>query len=431
MTDLTLCMIVKNEADWIARCLSSVQGLANQIVVVDTGSDDDTVMLAKSYGAEVYDYVWKDDFSDARNFSLKQAQGEWVLVLDADESVTRADHAKLRTLIDSSDISGYRMEQRTYGNSLKHDAFVFRGEDRYTESEPYKGWISSWLVRLFQNRPEFHYVYAVHELIEPAIESYGGRIEDCSVPIHHYSQEKSQGYLERKLQRYLGYGLRQIELTPNDPKPYMEVAMVYMENADYVRAEHVLLEALRKSGPNIDLYDVLATLYLDSARPVKAEEFVRKGLSLNPADPVLLNKLASVYVAVGKYKEADRILRRAKKISPSLVMTSNNFGLLYVLSGQEQRALKAFGKTLALDPGNVYALTSLGMLNLRLGRFDQARDVLVKAAELVPNDAKVQYHLGLVYEKFQQLEKAIQCFRVAKQGAPDDPAIDARLKALL
>lgn len=78
-------MIVRDEARCLARCLESVRGVADQIVVVDTGSTDQTVEIARSFGAEVHPFAWCDDFSAARNESLRHAKGAWVFNLDADE----------------------------------------------------------------------------------------------------------------------------------------------------------------------------------------------------------------------------------------------------------------------------------------------------------------------------------------------------------
>ena len=90
-TTISLCMIVKNEGHNLHRCLQSVQGFVNQIIVVDTGSEDNTVEIARSYGAEVHFFEWCDDFAAARNHSLSFATGDWILVLDADEKLVIGD----------------------------------------------------------------------------------------------------------------------------------------------------------------------------------------------------------------------------------------------------------------------------------------------------------------------------------------------------
>jgi glycosyltransferase involved in cell wall biosynthesis len=84
---LSLCMIVKNEELSLPKCLGSVKNIVNEIVVVDTGSTDKTPKIARQFGAKVYDFVWCDDFSMARNEALKYVTGKWVLVLDADETL--------------------------------------------------------------------------------------------------------------------------------------------------------------------------------------------------------------------------------------------------------------------------------------------------------------------------------------------------------
>jgi len=84
---ISLCMIVKNEEKVINRCLSSVVRLVDEIIVVDTGSRDDTKKIVATYTPNIFDFKWIDDFSAARNFAASKASGEWILVLDADEYV--------------------------------------------------------------------------------------------------------------------------------------------------------------------------------------------------------------------------------------------------------------------------------------------------------------------------------------------------------
>ena len=82
---LSICMIVKNEELNLAKCLMSVKPVADEIIVVDTGSTDKTKAIASALGAKVFDFTWTNDFSEARNYSLSKASGDWILVLDADE----------------------------------------------------------------------------------------------------------------------------------------------------------------------------------------------------------------------------------------------------------------------------------------------------------------------------------------------------------
>ncbi len=87
MPTLSLCMIVKNEEKHLARCLSSVKDVADEIVIVDTGSTDKTIEIAESFSAKIFHFDWVNDFSAARNFALSKCTGDWILYLDADEEL--------------------------------------------------------------------------------------------------------------------------------------------------------------------------------------------------------------------------------------------------------------------------------------------------------------------------------------------------------
>ena len=84
---LSVCMIVRDEERNLPRCLKSVKSIADEIIVVDTGSQDNTVLVAKELGADVYYFEWCDDFAAARNESLKHATGDWIFQIDADEEL--------------------------------------------------------------------------------------------------------------------------------------------------------------------------------------------------------------------------------------------------------------------------------------------------------------------------------------------------------
>ena len=98
MTELSLCMIVKNEEERLARCLSGVQGAVDEIIIVDTGSTDGTKRVAGQFTNRVYDYAWDDDFSAARNASLDHAKKPFILWLDADDVMERSEKEKLIAL---------------------------------------------------------------------------------------------------------------------------------------------------------------------------------------------------------------------------------------------------------------------------------------------------------------------------------------------
>ena len=145
-------MIVKNEEHYLARCLSNLKPLADEMIVVDTGSDDSTRDIAEVFGAKVFNYKWHDDFAAARNHCLEKASGDWILVMDADEVIAESDHGKILELIKKSkkDKHAYVLTTRNYTD--RQDSAEYRENTGQYKEEKSTGWVPSKKVRLFQNQ---------------------------------------------------------------------------------------------------------------------------------------------------------------------------------------------------------------------------------------------------------------------------------------
>ena len=100
---LSLCMIVKNEENTLGRCLESVKDIVDEIIIVDTGSTDNTIKIAEKYGAEIFFYKWDNSFANARNYSLSKASKDWILIMDADDELKGEDKDKVIKLINNED----------------------------------------------------------------------------------------------------------------------------------------------------------------------------------------------------------------------------------------------------------------------------------------------------------------------------------------
>lgn len=430
MATLSLCMVVRDEGAFIGKCLDSVKGVVDEIVVVDTGSTDDTKVIAAQWGAKILDLAWTDDFSRARNYALDHASGEWVLVLDADEVIAQRDHKRLFSLIGEAGCDAYTLIQRTYGDNLRHAAYTCRGPDVYDESRGFAGWIPSTLVRLFRNKVNYRFRYRIHELVEPSIIDDGGAFQDSGIPIHHYAYRKDPRFVEAKLRRYLKIGLLQISENPQDPKPYLEVAMACMEFGMWAKAEEVLRKALELAPRDANLCDALGTLYLHTNRIREAERILRRGLSLRSADAAMLHKLAGACMSLGANSDAEELLGRALTLAPDWVAVHNSRGLLFAVTNRPTEAVEAFGNSLRLHPGNLYALTSLGMLYVNLARFSDALPILERALEVKEDDVRVLYHLAVACLNSSKKSRAIELLKRAQRIQPQDPAIKERLREL-
>ncbi|MBI2656740.1 glycosyltransferase family 2 protein, partial [Candidatus Woesearchaeota archaeon] len=121
---ISLCMIAKNEEKFLEQCLNSVKDIVDEIIIVDTGSTDKTKDIAKKFNAKVYDFKWIDDFSAARNESIKHAAKDWILVLDADEILDEEGRKAIRELVNNKENDAYLLLQKNYTNESSIAGFV-------------------------------------------------------------------------------------------------------------------------------------------------------------------------------------------------------------------------------------------------------------------------------------------------------------------
>jgi len=181
LTTISLCMIVKNEEEVIGRCLDSVQDIVDEIIVVDTGSNDRTKEIVKGYTNELYDFTWINDFSAARNFSFSLATQNYILWLDADDVVLEADREKFLVL----------------KNTL--NPFVDSVTMHYHLSHDEHGHIVSSLRRnrLVKRANNFKWIGAVHEYLEVGSVIVNSDVAITHYPIPHDSDRNLHIYAER------------------------------------------------------------------------------------------------------------------------------------------------------------------------------------------------------------------------------------------
>ncbi|WP_010676897.1 glycosyltransferase [Bacillus timonensis] len=106
MPNISLVMIVKNEEENLRNCLVNSKPYINELVIIDTGSTDETKEIAREFGAQVYDFEWNNDFSEVRNFALSKSNSDWNLILDADEQVIKWDQDKVNNILESKNLIG-------------------------------------------------------------------------------------------------------------------------------------------------------------------------------------------------------------------------------------------------------------------------------------------------------------------------------------
>ncbi|MBI1178019.1 glycosyltransferase [bacterium] len=205
---LSVCLITKNEEKFLDQCLRSIKDIAQQIVVMDTGSTDRTVDIAKQHGAEVHSVTWCDDFSAARNAALEKATGDWVLVLDADEELAPDSKAALRIAMQTPNTIGWRLPIIDVGHEAEGRTFV---------------------ARLFRNAPGLFYVSRVHEQVFSSVEvrreewNMETAVADVKLIHHGYTAEVVKD--RNKVIRNLRLLEMTIDEIPGDPNLLMNYGL--------------------------------------------------------------------------------------------------------------------------------------------------------------------------------------------------------------
>ena len=354
---LSLCIIARNEAPLLDVCLSNARGLADDIVVIDTGSSDGTQAIARQHGARVAEYPWQDDFSAARNESLDLAQGDWILVVDCDEVIAARDHAEIVSLIASEQADAYRLTTRNYIDDPDRVGWTrcsgARG-DYPSEEREFAGWFPSTKVRLWRNRPEIRFEGVVHELVEGALQRMGANVADCSVPVHHYGYSNGRAGRDEV---YVEAGERKVAEHPDDLQAHYELAIAYRNVArldESLEAIKYVVDRLHGSG-GVEAY------------PYLQQELVY----LVHGD--VLGRLGKLEDALDVY---DELIRQC----PRSFQAFNNMGSMLGRKGDIAGAVDCFRRGLQHAPDNPVLLDNLA-------RFEKALENEAAIAQFPHVDA--------------------------------------------
>jgi GT2 family glycosyltransferase len=347
---VTLCMIARDASADLAACLGSVRGLPDEIVVVDTGSADNTVETARSFGAKVVSFPWTDDFSAARNEGLRHAKGEWIFWLDCDDRIEADQVSVLRdcfaTLRD--DTAAYMMRVLSPtdagGGSVIDQA------------------------RLFRNRERIRWRYRVHEQILLSIEEQGGIVRRTEATILH------NGYRCPRT--------RQIKLGRN-------MKLLRMDAAERPRDSFVLFN--------------FGAALVEAKETEAAIDVLRRCIAVCPATASFYAKanvlLAHALVETARLEEASQVLDEARSVLPHHLELMHQQALVHSARDDHMQAIRLLESVLAGTPGAAYsgqelgqnsyvALHHLAIAWMKLGRAEQAerrwREATDRCADYLP-----------------------------------------------
>ena len=379
---LSLSMIVRNEAERIAACLESVRGFADELVVLDTGSTDDTVAIAQRCGAVVHTMPWPGDFAPARNEALRHVHGDWVLVLDADELLMPEAREPLRQLMAEPDL--------LLINLLRFE--------RGALQSPYSN-----VSRLFRRHPAIHWSGAYHSMVDDSVAALlqaepHWRVADCPVPaLLHDGYRPDLLASGNKAVRLREAMEAELARSPGDPYACAKLGSMEVSEGNRERGLTLLKQGLAQcpAAAHPERYELLLHLALAHAEqePQRAITLYRQALEL-PLPPRLtlaarLN-LAQLLLAGGDAGGASELVEDACTAAPELALVWFHRGVVERQRGRLAEAIGAYRQAAALDPQAAETQQNLAVCLLLGGDIPGARSGFNRAITLLREQGRSQ-----------------------------------------
>ncbi len=296
---LTLSMIVKNEEKMLRGCLESAEKIVDEIVIVDTGSTDRTIEIAKEFGAKIYHFDWINDFAAARNEAIKHSKGRWILYLDADERISQFEIQKFRkSLSELSENSGGLIctIESPHAKLTGGESDVHRG------SYP----------RIFRNLgiDKVKFQGRVHEQISPSLKENDLQLLQSDIIIYHLGYDQSRDIMEGKIERNYRMLLQHVREEPTNGYAWYQLGQTLGHMNLKKEAEETIKFAL-KCGNLSPMIEASATASLaqftgNDKRFEEALKWSTRSLELTPNSLYAMNLRAYSLLHLGKFEEAEK-----------------------------------------------------------------------------------------------------------------------------
>lgn len=354
---LTAALIVRDEEERLPGCLASIAPLVDEIVVVDTGSRDTTVEVARAHGAIVLESPWRDDFSAARNLAIGEARGRWILSIDADEHVAPISRASIEELLAAEDVAAYMV--------------LLRPAPGHT---PYRE------CRLFRNAPDIRFEGAIHERVFPSVTAHavreGLRIGRCPLLVEHDGESARDAKARRDLPLLVAH----VESFPDDIDQWRRLAdtAAACGDADLARRAYERAVELVRAGDDGGLFASLTyagfAAFL-AASGEDADALLAEGLERFPGNQILVWHRAQADAARGDDEAA---LASFERLAAVDVERLPEQGISY-----DERLF-----------GSVAQAGIAGCL-FRLGRYAESAEAYGRAAAAAPQDLEIRAKAAL------------------------------------
>src|SRR3989338_2511182 len=366
MPTLSVCMIVKNEENCIERSLQSVKDIADEIVIVDTGSTDGTLAIVQRFTEKVLHFSWNNDFSAARNFALSHATSDWILFLDADEVIAQEDQQKIKKILADSasekSAAAYFLHQKEYTNDSTLTGFQYCTE-KNIYNKAFLGFVVvENAIRLFRRDKNISFSWRIHESVAPSLEQRGVVPLDSGIFIHHYKQEKGKEAQHQKMLRYLAIGEQQLRETPSLAKPHYEVGLIYYALGRYADAITAFQKVLSLKPDEHRAYYKLGRCFAKIGRFIDSQQAFEKYLTFASQNSDVYGELGLLAIKQGKILDAERLLRKAVELHSGNILGRHNLSLLLLQLGRKEEATAFLQETAHSFP-NPFVYNTLGILS--------------------------------------------------------------------
>jgi tetratricopeptide (TPR) repeat protein len=335
LADITLCLIVKDEAAFLERCLTSVAPACGAVVIVDTGSTDATPEIARAFTPTVLAASMEHGFSAPRNLALDQVETPWVLFLDADERFEPAEVAKLGETLSAADDEVQGMRVLRYNLSATG------------------GFTAERILRLFRHRPDVRYRHIVGESVEDTLAEAGGDVLDAPVILNHFGELRPLAVRDAKAHRYLALLARQAAADPGCGTWPAYRALLLRGLGRFDKALASSERALALAPDDAIVWLCHGHVLRARNQPGPARAAYERGLELAPRDGTLRNMLGVMQLVLGELDAAEATLAQAARDDPLLVHVDVNRGLVAQARGALSEAVTWFERAARRNPALV------------------------------------------------------------------------------
>ncbi len=429
---ISLCMIVKDEEKFLPTCLDSVNDYVDEIIIVDTGSTDRTIDIARRYNAKIYYHAWENSFSKARNYSLRYATCEWILILDADEEIEKKDAHKLRDVIKDSSVNVILIPVFSKFSNGKNVSIA--------NSE-----------RIFKNHLGFHYESIVHNKLK-----YSGQTRKENIRLYHHGYNQGDEQMDKKFVRTATLLKKQIEDEPENPLPHHYLSLSCLDRDRNDECLKEALEAIRlfelqNSDTEVRLlsyYTASVVFYRKNDLPA-AEKYALKALSYYSDYIDAYCLLSSIYFlqkkygkcidVTGKYlnllksieSDTDSVLTIPFNTLQHARLAYSRMSIIYYERGQEQKGARALKDAVNSTDDKWEPYLLIGKYFLETGNLKLVERLLAEGLKDAPGNMDILYYIAEMHVKSGASDKALACFKEILNDYPSEsPEVLLRLGSL-